>query len=117
MPACLVALVTQLVSLNSPPHCQVLGLPQGADSNAVQRAYRRKLSEVKGDEAAKQRIEVGGCRPPPPAPPARPPPDTSPLKRVQAAHSALVMSALTSRLKGGVSVEKDVLYAGGVGVG
>jgi hypothetical protein len=53
---------------------QVLGLPQGADSTAVQRAYRKRMSEVKGkDDAAAQRIE--------------------------AAHSTLMMQALTSRLK------------------
>ena len=48
-------------------------MPRGADSNAIQRAYRKKMSEVKGkDEAAVQRIE--------------------------AAHSAIMMAALTSRL-------------------
>lgn len=65
---------------------KVLGIPRDADGNAIQRAYRKKMSEVKGkDEAAAQRIE--------------------------AAHSQIMMSALTSRLKGNVSVEKDVLYA------
>lgn len=63
----------------------VLGVPRGADSNSVQRAYRKRLSEVKGNEAAKRRVEM--------------------------AHSALMMSTLTSRLKGNISVEKDVLYA------
>ena len=57
-----------------------------ADSTAVQRAYRKRLSEVKGDEAQQQRIE--------------------------AAHSRIMMSALTSRLKGSVTVDRDVLYAG-----
>lgn len=65
---------------------QVLGVPRNADSISIQRAYRKKVAELKGrDDAAVQRIE--------------------------AAHSAIMMSALTSRLKGGVSVEKEVLYA------
>ncbi|KAI7841013.1 hypothetical protein COHA_005241 [Chlorella ohadii] len=65
---------------------QVLGVPPNADSTTIQRAYKKKLSEVKGkDEAAQQRIE--------------------------AAHSQLMMAGLSARLKGGVSVEKDVLYA------
>lgn len=56
------------------PWLQVLGIPRDADGNAIQRAYRKKMSEVKGkDEAAAQRIE--------------------------AAHSQIMMSALTSRLK------------------
>ncbi|KAL4854407.1 hypothetical protein ACK3TF_004916 [Chlorella vulgaris] len=65
---------------------KVLGVPKGADTNAVQRAYKLRMSEVRGrDEAAQQQIE--------------------------AAHSAIMMAALSSRLKGNVSVEKDVLYA------
>ena len=53
---------------------QVLGVPRDADGNAVQRAYRKRMGEVKGkDEAAAQRIE--------------------------AAHSQIMMAALTSRLK------------------
>lgn len=52
---------------------QVLGVPRNADSTTVQRAYKKKLSEVKGDEAATQRIE--------------------------AAHTSIMMGALTSRLK------------------
>lgn len=52
---------------------QVLGVPRSADSTTVQRAYKKKLSEVKGDEAATQRIE--------------------------AAHTSIMMGALTSRLK------------------
>ncbi|EFN52222.1 hypothetical protein CHLNCDRAFT_139072 [Chlorella variabilis] len=65
---------------------EVLGIPSNADYNAIQRAYKKRVSEVKGrDEAALQQIE--------------------------AAHSAIMMAQLTSRLKGNVSVEKDVLYA------
>ena len=49
-------------------------MPRNADSNAIARAYRKKLSEVKGrDEAAQQRIE--------------------------AAHSAIMMAGLTARLQ------------------
>lgn len=55
---------------------QVLGVPKGADTNAVQRAYKLRMSEVRGrDEAAQQQIE--------------------------AAHSAIMMAALSSRLKVG----------------
>lgn len=59
---------------------QVLGIPRDADGNAIQRAYRKKMGEVKGkDEAAQQRIE--------------------------AAHSQIMMAALTSRLKVGGAAE------------
>jgi DNA polymerase delta subunit 1 len=64
---------------------QVLGVPPGADSTAVQRAYKKRLSEAKGNDAELQRIE--------------------------AAHSSLMMSALTSRMQGKGAVDKDVLYA------
>jgi DNA polymerase delta subunit 1 len=65
-----------------------LGLPSGADYNAVQRAYRKRVAEAKaaGDEAAAAAAE--------------------------AAHSTLMMSALTSRLAGGgAGVDKEVRYA------
>lgn len=53
---------------------QVLGIPRNADSVSIQRAYKKRLAEVKGrDEAAQQRIE--------------------------AAHSAIMMASLTSRLQ------------------
>ncbi|KAL4446293.1 hypothetical protein ABPG77_003100 [Micractinium sp. CCAP 211/92] len=78
---------------------QVLGIPRNADSNAIQRAYRKKMSENKNNEAAMQRLE--------------------------AAHSQIMMAALTSRLQAAhpllsmhptaaprrATVEKDVLYA------
>lgn len=64
---------------------QVLGLPKNADYDAIQRAYRKKTAEHKGDDEAIQRIEV--------------------------AHSSLMMSALTARMQGGVKVDKNVLYA------
>ena len=52
---------------------QVLGIPRNADSVTLQRAYKKKLSDAKGNEAAVQRIE--------------------------AAHSNIMMSSLTSRLQ------------------
>lgn len=62
------------VAVALPAVFQVLGVPRNADGNAIQRAYKKKLSEVKGrDEAAQQRIE--------------------------AAHSQIMMAALTSRLQ------------------
>jgi len=67
------------------PVCQVLGLPKNADYNAIQRAYRKKLSECRGNEEAASRIEQ--------------------------AHSSLMMNALTSRLQGNAQVDKNVLYA------
>jgi hypothetical protein len=66
-------------------YTQVLGLPQNADYNAIQRAYKKKTFENRGNDAELQRLE--------------------------AAHSTLMMSALTARMQGGVKVEKDVLYA------
>ena len=70
---------------NQQTNSQVLGIPKNADYNAIQRAYRKKMSEAITDEAEKSRIE--------------------------AAHSSLMMSALTSRLQGNTSVDKNVLYA------
>lgn len=65
---------------------KVLGVPRNADSEAIMRAYRKRMGEVKGkDEAAEQRIE--------------------------AAHSKIVMAAFSARMQGNVSVEKDILYA------
>lgn len=64
---------------------QVLGIPKNADYNTIQRAYRKKSVEAIADEAEKARIE--------------------------AAHSSIMMSALTSRLQGNTSVDKNVLYA------
>jgi len=64
---------------------KVLGVPANADSNTLQRVYKRKLYEARGNEAEIQRIE--------------------------AAHSSIMMSALTSRLKGGSSVANEVKYA------
>lgn len=64
---------------------QILGLPQNADYNAIQRAYKKKLSESRGDDAA--------------------------IARIEGAHSSLMMNALTSRLQGNAQVDKNVLYA------
>ena len=64
---------------------QVLGIPKNADFNAIQRAYRKKIVEAVANEVEKARIE--------------------------AAHSSIMMSALTSRLQGNTSVDKNVLYA------
>jgi DNA polymerase delta subunit 1 len=57
---------------------QVLGLSQGANSEAVNRAYKRKVSEARGNDAAKARIEN--------------------------AHSAIMMSQLTARMKASVGL-------------
>ena len=56
------------------PAAQVLGLPTNADYNAIQRAYKKRMSEVKGRDEAEQ-------------------------ARIEAAHSRLMLSALTSRLQ------------------
>ncbi|CAL8466898.1 g6434 [Coccomyxa elongata] len=64
---------------------KVFGLSRNANSDAVNRAYKRKLAENRGDEAA--------------------------LARIEEAHSAIMMSQLTARLQGGVAVEKDIKYA------
>ena len=63
----------------------MLGIPKNADYNAIQRAYKRKMAENITNDEVKSRIE--------------------------AAHSSLMMSALTSRLQGNAAVDKDVLYA------
>lgn len=93
----------------------MLGLPQNANSEAINRAYKRKVAEARGDDAAKARIE--------------------------SAHSTIMMSQLTARMKvrrasmkqvlnlyilvasdtrlhpksgklqGGLQVDKDVKYA------
>ena len=58
----------------SPPQTlQVLGVPADADSNAIQRAYRKKVGEFKGKDEAK-------------------------VQAIEAAHSAIMMRQLTSRL-------------------
>lgn len=90
---------------------KVLGLSPGATSEQIQRAYNIKTRENRGNEEA--------------------------LSKIEAAHSSIMMSLLTSRLKvrltvnaldhawlgandeyaiaaclqGGVKVDKDVLYA------
>ena len=54
-------------------HCpQVLSLPKNADSEAILRAYRKKLRDNRGNDAA--------------------------LERIEAAHTALLMRGLSSRL-------------------
>jgi hypothetical protein len=62
-----------------------LGLKPDADSNAIQKAYKKKVSDLKGNEPA--------------------------LAAVEAAHSRIVMSQLTSRLSGQVSIDKNVAFA------
>ena len=67
---------------------QVLKIPQNADYNAIQRAYRKAVADARG---AGNDAETA---------------------RIEAAHSSLMMSALTSRLQGGAaSVDKSILYA------
>ena len=58
-----------------PSHCsrQVLGLSRNADSEAINRTYKRLVRENKDDDAAKARIET--------------------------AHSAIMMSQLNARMK------------------
>ena len=51
---------------------QVLSLPKNADSEAILRAYRKKLRDNRGNDAA--------------------------LERIEAAHTALLMRGLSSRL-------------------
>jgi DNA polymerase delta subunit 1 len=64
----------------------VLGLSPGANSEAVQRSYRRAINEARGDKA---RIE-----------------------KIEAAHTSIMMSGLTARMKGGGGeVAKEVRYA------
>ncbi|KAK9810151.1 hypothetical protein WJX72_005684 [[Myrmecia] bisecta] len=76
--------VTAGGAADSDPY-KVLGVPANADSNTLQRVYKRKLYEAKGNDEETARIE--------------------------AAHSSIMMSALTSRLKGGTSVPAEVKYA------
>lgn len=64
---------------------QVLGLPKNADSQSIQRQYNKKRAEFKGNDAE--------------------------LSKIEAAHSSLMMSALTSRLSGAAPVDKSVQYA------
>jgi len=63
---------------------KVLGIDQDADTNAINRAYRQKKYDARNDPEASQKIE--------------------------AAHSSLMMSALTARMKG-KSVARGVAYA------
>ncbi len=62
----------------------VLGVPRDADSNAINRAYSQKKYAARGNDAAVQAIE--------------------------AAHSALMMSALSARMSG-KGVSRDVRFA------
>jgi len=66
---------------------KVLGLPRDADNNAVNRAFRIKQSEARGDDAETARLE--------------------------AAHSALMMAALASRVRGSgaAAVPAEVRFA------
>ncbi|KAL0036256.1 hypothetical protein WJX79_010396 [Trebouxia sp. C0005] len=64
---------------------KVLGLHQGADSEAVQRQYNKLKREKRGDEEA--------------------------ITKIENAHSSLMMRNLTARMQGGVSVAKEVKYA------
>ncbi|KAK9845608.1 hypothetical protein WJX84_010975 [Apatococcus fuscideae] len=66
---------------------KVLGLSQGAPADAFDRAYKRKRAENKFNEKE--------------------------LERIEAAHSTLMMSALSARLKGGATsdVSKQVKFA------
>ena len=79
-------------SLCEPQCCllalQVLGLPANANSEAIQRAYRLRMSELK--KGSNNDAEI---------------------QRVEAAHGRLMLSAFSARLKGGVKVDKEVLYA------
>ena len=56
----------------SMPCPQVLSLPKNADSEAILRAYRKKLRDNRGNDAA--------------------------LERIEAAHTAILMRGLSSRL-------------------
>ncbi|KIY94548.1 glycosyl hydrolase [Monoraphidium neglectum] len=62
----------------------VLGVPADSDQNAINRAYSLKKYAARGNDAETARLE--------------------------AAHSKLMMGALSARIKG-VSVNKDILYA------
>lgn len=63
----------------------VLGVAPDADQNTINRAYAKKKSENKGNSTV--------------------------LAQVEAAHSKIMMSALTARLKGSSAVPKSVRYA------
>ena len=56
----------------TPNYTQVLGLPRKADSAQINRVYKKKLAEARGNEAETSRIE--------------------------AAHTSIMMSGLSSRL-------------------
>jgi hypothetical protein len=65
---------------------QLLGVPADADSDTVNRAYNRKKYEARGNDAA--------------------------MARLEAAHSKIVMAALSARLAGGPSaVEPSARWA------
>lgn len=73
-------------SIHVPQPTQVLGVPPDADSDTVNRAYNRKKYEVRGNDGA--------------------------MARLEAAHSAVVMAALSARLAGGPSaVEPSARWA------
>lgn len=55
---------------------QVLGVPRNADANAIARAYRKKISEVRGRDGMEGE-----------------------QARIEAAHSAIMMAGLTARLQ------------------
>lgn len=66
---------------------QVLGLRAGATSEEVQKKYNymKREATMKGDD------------------------DT--ISKIEAAHTTIMMSQLTSRMKGGVTIPKEVAYA------
>jgi hypothetical protein len=65
---------------------KVLGVPPDADSDTINRAYNRKKYDARGNDAA--------------------------MARLEAAHSAVVMAALSARLAGGPSaVEPSARWA------
>ncbi|CAL5225652.1 g8510 [Coccomyxa viridis] len=64
---------------------KVLGLTRGANSDAVNRAYKRMITEARGNDAEKAKIEN--------------------------AHSSIMMFQLSARMKGGVEVAKDIRFA------
>lgn len=63
---------------------KILGIERGADTNAINRAYSQKKFAARGNDALTAQIEQ--------------------------AHSQLMMSSLTARMKG-KGVSKDVAYA------
>lgn len=64
---------------------KILGVPRGADTNTINKALSKKKWEAKDNDAM--------------------------LQKLDAAHSQLMLSALTARVKGGAKVSKDILYA------